>query len=143
MRTLLIVLLALVALSVGLWLWHPKAPGPLPPVVHNPQILAIDFPKQINADGHDVPGQIHFRAPTGMLVRTDFKVVQADFFLPFSFDPQIKGEMQGSFQFFISTTLPQQITLRVTLTDDRGLSSPPKDFSFVATGMPITPPQNP
>ncbi len=143
MRTLIIVLIALAALAVGLWLWHPQPPTPPPPAISVPQILAIDFPKQINADGHQVSGTIHFRAPTGTLVRADFKVVQADFFLPFSFDPQIKGEMLGSFQFFISTSIPQSIALRVILTDDQGQTSPPKDFSFTAVGMPMMPPQSP
>jgi hypothetical protein len=143
MRTLIILLLAVGALALGLWVWHAQVTKPLPPVTEL-QIIGIDFPKQINADGNDVKGLIHFQAPTGKIVQADFEVVQADLFSPFSFDPQIQGEQRGSFEFFISILIPQQVTLRVTLTDDQGQKSPPKEFSFVAaaaTTMPM--PQNP
>lgn len=141
MRTLIVLLLAIAAVAVGLWVWHSRAAKPLPPVTEL-QITGIDFPKEINADGSDVKGIIHFQAPTGNLVQADFEVVQADLFSPFSFDPQVQGKPRGSFGFFISILIPQQITLRVTLTDDQGHKSPPKEFSFVAvpaTNMPGNP----
>ena len=141
MRTLIILLLAIAAIAVGLWMWHSQAAGPLQPVAEL-QITGIDFPKQINADGNDVKGMIHFQAPTGKIVQADFEVVQVDLFSPFSFDPQVQGKSRGSFEFFISTLIPQQITLRVTLTDEQGHQSPPKEFSFVAAPA-TTMPQNP
>lgn len=141
MRTLIILLLAIAVVAVGLWVWHSQATKPLPPVSEL-QITGIDFPKQINADGSDVKGMIHFQAPTGKLVQADFEVVQADLFSPFSFDPQVQGQQRGSFEFYISLLVPQEVTLRVTLTDDQGQKSPPKEFSFVAAPAATTP-QNP
>jgi ABC-type amino acid transport substrate-binding protein len=143
MRTLILLLIAAAILAGGWWLWSSHATHTTPAAAAaSPQILSIDFPKQINGDGNDVKGTIQFRAPTGTITQADFAVVTGDFFSPFSFDPQVQGKQQGSFDFFISSIVPQQVTLRVTITDDQGRKSPPQDFSFTvvpAANMPTMP----
>jgi len=146
MRTLILLIVAVAILAGGWWLWSSRvASSPPATAATGPLILSIDFPKQINADGNDVKGSIQFRAPTGRITQADFEVVEGEFFSPFSFDPQIQGKQQGSFEFFISSILPQQVTLRVTITDDQGRKSPPKDFSFTIIPAANTPsmPGNP
>jgi hypothetical protein len=131
MRTIIILIIAAVVLAGGWWLWSSRVTNNSPAATATgPQILSIDFPKQMNADGNDVKGTLQFSAPTGTIAQADFEVVAGDFFAPFSFDPQVHGKQQGSFDFFISSTVPQQVTLRVTITDDQGRKSPPKDLSF-------------
>jgi len=97
-----------------------------------PGIVAIEFPKKIQADGNEVLGTVKFRDSDGDIARADFEVVKAEAFEPFSFDPQVEGEKQGSFQFAIYTIYPQRVTLEVTLVDREGHRSKPKRFSFVA-----------
>ena len=142
MRTIILVLVAVAALAAGLLFWHMQTLGPPPAPASGPQVLSIDFPKQITADGNEVSGKVHFRAPSGTLVRADFQVVKATLFTSFSFDPQVRGKTQGFFQFSISTVIPQQITLRVTLTNEQGQTSPAKEFSFTVNPAPFNP-ENP
>lgn len=97
-----------------------------------PEIVAIQFPKKIQADGNEVLGTIRFRDGDGDIVRAEFEVVEAQSFESFSFDPEVEGEKQGSFQFAVFTTFPQQVTLEVTLIDGEGHRSRPKQFSFMA-----------
>ncbi|HED03838.1 MAG TPA: hypothetical protein ENI60_03615 [Candidatus Fraserbacteria bacterium] len=139
MRTVILVLIAVAALAVGLLFWHVQTLGPPPVPASGPQVLSIEFPKQITADGNEVSGKVHFRVPSGTLVRADFQVVKAMLFTSFSFDPQVHNEKQGSFVFSISTVIPQQITLRVTLTDEQGQTSPVKEFSFTVNPAPFNP----
>lgn len=97
-----------------------------------PQIVAIEFPKRIQADGNEVVGTVKFRDSDEDIVRAEFEVVKAEAFEPFSFDPEVEGQKEGSFQFAVFTIYPQRVTLEVTLVDREGHRSKPKRFSFVA-----------
>ena len=145
MRTVLIVLLAAAALLGGLMLsginpldalTRPspsQASNDADPQPSGPRITRIEFPDEISADGEPVSGYVHFRAPSGALTNAHFEVVEADFFSPFSFDPEITNTTEGSIQFYVSTSVPQHVTLRVTLADEQGRTSPPAEFSFQAS----------
>jgi len=137
MQKIVLVLLVVAALAAGLLFWQMQSAAPSQLPASGPQILSIEFPKQITADGNEVSGKVHFRAPSGMLVRADFQVVKAMLFTSFSFDPQVHNEKQGMFKFSISTVIPQQVTLRVTLTDEQGRTSPAKEFSFTVNPAPF------
>lgn len=100
-----------------------------------PEILFIDFPSEIRADGNPVSGLIGFKDPDGDLFRADFVVVEAKDFQPFSVMPDVKGKTEGAFAFQIATRTAQRVTLRVTLTDEAGNKSAPKDFSFTAVAV--------
>lgn len=136
MQTIITVAVAVVALIAGFFYWQYMAPdsydSDVVPIESAtvPQILKIDFPKQINADGEYIRGVVRFRAPTGTLVQADFEVLEASFFAPFEFDPEVRDTREGEFEFYISSILPQKVTLRVTLTDDEGTTSKAKEFSF-------------
>ncbi|MGQ9601368.1 MAG: hypothetical protein ACUVUT_01620 [Candidatus Bipolaricaulia bacterium] len=97
-----------------------------------PEILAIEFPESITADGSEILGTVRFRDRDGDIVLAEFKVVEASAFEPFSFDPEVAGQKEGSFPFAIFTYLPQRVTLELTLIDRRGQRSRPKRFSFTA-----------
>lgn len=101
----------------------------------SPEIVFIDFPKQIQADGSKASGFVGFKDDDGDLSRAEFSVVQAKDFQPFSLDlKHLKGAKEGVFEFQITTTTPQQVTLRVILIDEVGNRSQPKEFSFEAVG---------
>jgi outer membrane protein assembly factor BamB len=102
-----------------------------------PEILFIDFPAQIRATGKPVVGFVGFKDPDGDLVRADFAVVSATEFQSFQVTPNVKGRTEGVFSFEIATTLAQRVTLSVTLTDEAGQTSPPKEFSFEAIAVPV------
>jgi hypothetical protein len=101
-----------------------------------PQIAFIDFPAQIKADGKPVDGLVGFSAPDGDIVRADFKAIQAQDFKDFSIDltDRLKGQTQGTFDFQLATTTPQQVVYEVTLGTAQSLRSDPKQFSFDAVG---------
>nr|BAL58742.1 hypothetical protein HGMM_OP2C290 [Candidatus Acetothermum autotrophicum] len=100
-----------------------------------PEIVFIDFPKQIQADGTKVPGFVGFKDPDGNLARADFSIVQAKDLQPFTVDlKHLKGVKEGVFEFQIATQTPQQATLRVILVDEAGNRSQPTEFSFEAVG---------
>nr|BAL58745.1 surface antigen gene [Candidatus Acetothermum autotrophicum] len=106
-----------------------------------PEIVFIDFPKQIQADGTKVPGFVGFKDPDGNLARADFSIVQAKDLQPFTVDlKHLKGVKEGVFEFQIATQTPQQATLRVILVDEAGNHSQPKEFSFEAVGLGQPPP---
>jgi len=137
MRMTVLILLAAAALAAGLFLW--RAGGALAPEAtasrevdpEAPRITGIVFPDEISADGDYVEGSVQFASPGAPLARADFAVVEADFFGPFGFDPGLGDAREGAFPFYISSVLPQEVTLRVTLTDADGRESAPKTFSFV------------
>jgi len=109
-----------------------------------PEIVFIDFPKQIKADCTKVSGFVGFKDPDGDLARAEFTVVQAKDFQPFTVDLKyLKGTREGVFEFTLSTTTAQQVTLRVTLVDEAGNRSQPKEFSFEAVRLGQPPPQKP
>ena len=136
--------LAVVAVALaGWWLWHLQPQGPqdgqelstdpaAQQTLENPLITNIEFPSQMDADGEYVKGIVHFKAAGSDVVYAQFDVVAASFFVPFGFDPQVAGAAQGQFEFYMATVIPQQVTLRLTLTDAQGHTSAPKEFSFTA-----------
>lgn len=138
MQTLLTIVAVIAALVAGFLYWQFQAHAPyttIPPVAEIESgiaITSITFPRQIDADGEAVGGTIGFRAATGNIVYADFQVVEAGFFIPFGFDPEIRETPSGQFEFYIATLIPQQVTLRVTLSDDVGQTSEPVEFSFTA-----------
>jgi hypothetical protein len=124
-----VVLLIVAAVVIVLWEpWNEKGPKE----VEGPEIVRVDFPQQIQADGSKVTGTVHFRDPDGDIVKAKFEVVEAQLFDPFEFDPKVQGQKEGSFQFFIFTMYPQKVILRVTLIDSQGHVSEPLEFSFEA-----------
>lgn len=111
-----------------------------------PDIIFIDFPQQIQADGNKVPGFVGFKDADGDLAQAEFSVVQAKDLQPFVVDlKHLKGVKEGVFEFQIATKTPQQATLRVILIDEAGNRSQPKEFSFgaIGPGQPPPPAQNP
>ncbi len=102
-----------------------------------PEILFIDFPAQIRATGKPVVGFVGFKDPDGDLAKASFVVVSATDFQSFEVTPNVKGQTEGAFSFEIATAIAQRVTLSVTLTDEAGQTSPPKEFSFEAVPVPI------
>jgi len=131
-----LLLAGIVALATSSLLIFAPAQG------SKPEILSIDFPQQILADGSENIGYVFFKDPDGDIIKATFDVVKAVDFQSFSIDPKVKGQKEGAFQFIIATKTPQQVTLKVTLTDEAGNESEPKEFSFeaIAVGPPPPPP---
>ncbi len=129
MRLKTIRILAVIALVAGLGGVTPAQQGGTPPL-----ITFISFPSHIQADGTPVSGFIGFKDPDGDLAKAEFAVVQAKDFRAFTLDLNFKGAKEGVFEFEIATTTPQSVTLRVTLVDEAGNRSQPKEFSFEAVG---------
>lgn len=135
-----IVLVVLVALAIaavvvlGPWFKTSSSRQPIPqtPLSAAPVITGIDFPQEINVDGTKVPGIVHFQDGDGDILQAKFDVVEAQLFDSFAFDPKVKGQRTGSFQFTLFTVFPQKITLRVVLVDAQGHESEPVEFSFEA-----------
>jgi hypothetical protein len=94
--------------------------------------LQVEFPAQITADGNGVTGHVRFRDLDGDIVQAEFEVVEALVFTPFAFDPEVRGIMEGTFEFSVYTVIPQEIALRVTLIDAQAHRSPPVEFRFTA-----------
>lgn len=102
-------------------------PGP-------PEIVAIDFPAQVPADGSTSAGTVTFRDPDGDLNRVTFEVVEAGSFNGFELQP-VSSLMSGNvtsgvFRFSIRCGTPQQVRLRATLYDTAGNSTTPTEFGF-------------
>lgn len=110
-----------------------------------PQIIAIDFPSKIKADGSPREGIIAFKDPDGDIVKVKFDVAQGDAgslqLKPgWEFDPQVLGKKEGHITFRLSATAPQkQVQLRVTLSDRTGQSAS-KVITFEAVQAPKTTP---
>lgn len=142
MQNVWIALIVVMVALAGWWLWQvqPHAQGgpqsvvdqDAQPLAESPLITGIEFPSQIDADGQYVKGVVHFKTAGSDLVYAQFDVVAAAFFAPFGFDPQVAGMSQGQFEFYVATVIPQQVTLKLTLTDAQGRASAPKEFSFTA-----------
>jgi oligopeptide transport system substrate-binding protein len=104
-----------------------------PPSSGAPEILSIEFPGQITADGTGFDGRVRFRDPEGDINWASFDVISAIDFGSFGFDPTpfVEGDpREGAFSFHTWCTVVQDVTMRVTLYDAAGNSSPPVDFSF-------------
>jgi parallel beta-helix repeat protein len=109
-----------------------------------PEIVFIDFPNQIQADGSKVSGFVGFKDPDGDLARAEFAVVQAKDFQPFTVDlKDLKGVKEGVFEFQIATQTPQRVVLQVVLVDEAGNRSTPKEFWFEAVKPGQPPSQQP
>lgn len=143
MQNIWIALAVVVAALAGWWLWQLQPHSPqdgqepsmdqtAPQISESPLITDIEFLPQIDADGEYVKGIVHFKAAGSDVVYAQFDVVGATFFAPFGFDPQVAGVTEGQFEFYMATVIPQQVTLRLTLTDAQGRTSEPKEFSFTA-----------
>ncbi|MCX8103636.1 MAG: PQQ-binding-like beta-propeller repeat protein [Candidatus Bipolaricaulota bacterium] len=102
-----------------------------------PEILFIDFPSQIRATGKPIMGFVGFKDPDGDLTKASFTVVSATDFQSFEVTPNVKGQKEGVFSFEIATTIAQNVTLAVTLTDEAGQASQAVEFSFEAVPVPI------
>jgi len=129
---LLVLIGVLIAVVVLLSPWAGKEPEEGMPLDSRPEVLAIEFPNQIHADGQKVSGTVRFRDPDADIVEVRFEVVKARIFNPFAFDPGIRGQKEGSLSFFVFTYFPQEVILHVTLIDAQSHTSDPVEFSFEA-----------
>lgn len=128
-----LVVAALLAL-VGalLWLGPGSSPSPAPAA---PEVLSVEFPEEIPADGSEVAGSVAFRDPDGDVIEARFEVVEAELFDSFRFDPNVEGRREGEFTFVIFSFIPQEIVLRVVLVDRAGHRSEPFELRFRAVNM--------
>ena len=132
--------LLLIALAVGLLLLTGGLFRESPfRASATPEITYIEFPGEITADGEPVTGAVGFRDPDGDIVEARFEVVEALLFAPFSFDPEVQGQTEGEFYFYVQTVVPQTVTLRVVLVDAQGHESKPVEFTFEAKGELLSP----
>lgn len=104
-----------------------------PPSSGAPEILSIEFPSPIPADGTPFDGRLQFRDSEGDINYVGFDVTSGDF-SGFGFNPMdfiVEGNVeQGVSLFNMHCNIVQNVTMRVTLYDAAGNSSPPLDFSF-------------
>ncbi len=140
MQTILTIVAVLAVAVAGFFFWQSQSNSVSPPVIADfvgPQITRIEFPQRINSDGEYNEGILHFQSTGGIVTYAQFDVVEAGFFSPFGFEVGFLNLTEGSFEFYINSLVPQEVTLSVTLTDASGNVSPPVEFSFnVAPGAP-------
>jgi len=99
-----------------------------------PAIARVVFPVSI-ATNQAQHGLVRFEDADGDVVQAQFEVLEGD---PLaieiqpgtSFDPEVHGEVDGSLRFTIVATMPQTVTLKLTLIDAAGLESEPYEFTF-------------
>jgi hypothetical protein len=102
-----------------------------------PQIVGIEFPKTILANGVNVEGHVAFQDPNGDLQTAEFEVLEAVNFKPAKFTPNnVEGIKDGKFTILIRSQQPQRVTQRVTLVDRAGHRSRPLSFTFEALPAP-------
>ncbi|MFN4218579.1 MAG: 6-bladed beta-propeller [Candidatus Bipolaricaulia bacterium] len=112
-------------------------PGTLPPTE-----TSINW---IAADGSDFEGAVGYRDINKDIIKVTFRVIEATEVKDappgtfragqiFSFEPPAQTSDTGEFGFRIFTTVPQDVTLEVTLEDAKKNVSQPKIFSFKAVG---------
>ncbi len=103
------------------------------------------FINWIAADGSDFEGAIGYKDVNKDIIKVAFRVVEATEVKDappgtfragqvFSFEPPAQTSETGEFGFRIFTTVPQDVTLEVTLEDAKKNISQPKIFSFKAVG---------
>jgi hypothetical protein len=97
-----------------------------------PQILGIDFPSRMSANGERTYGWVTFRDPDGDISWVTFEAVDG-FFSDFEFDPDVGAQTESRFRFYVYTYLRQSVRLRVTLYDRYGHASEPYYLTFHAT----------
>jgi PKD repeat protein len=104
-----------------------------PPSSVAPEILSIEFPSPIPADGTPFDGRLQFKDSEGDINYVSFDVTSGDF-SGFGFNPMdfiVEGGVEvGVFLFNMHCNAVQDVTMRVTLYDAAGNSSPPVDFGF-------------
>ncbi len=130
--TWLLVVLGVVVALIGVGLLMSRTGSDKAPRASTPEILQVEFPKEITADGSSVTGHVRFRDLDGDVVQAEFEVVEALAFTPFAFDPGMQGVTDGTFEFSVFTVIPQEVALRVTLIDAQGHRSQPMEFRFTA-----------
>jgi len=105
-----------------------------PPSSGAPEILSIEFPSQITADGTPFYGTLEFTDPEGDITGVSFDPINAIEFPSFAFNPMdyvAEGDFyRGRSNFNMYCTIVQDVTMRVTLYDASGNSSHPVDFTF-------------
>src|SRR4030067_930716 len=126
--TWLLVALGVIVALVGMNLLMPHAALDTTLRTSTPEILQVEFPAEITADGENVTGHVRFRDLEGDIARAEFDVVEATVFTPFAFDPQVQGVREGTFEFSIYTVIPQETVLRLTLIDAQGHRSQSVEF---------------
>lgn len=133
-RTLLFLILVGVLITAAIFLGFrgKEGSGEGKPLGSKPEILRVEFPREIPADGRKVVGTIYFRDPDADIVKVRFEVVEALIFDPFAFDPKVHGQKEGSFQFYVFTYFPQEVTLQVILVDAQDHTSDPVELTFKA-----------
>ena len=98
-----------------------------------PEIVSIDFPETIAANGKNVQGYVYYKDNQGDIVKIRFDVVQASQFIPFRFEPDyIEGRTSGGIGFNIQCKRRQLVTLKVTLIDRQGNRSNSLTLTFEA-----------
>ena len=114
----------------------------------------IDFPSQIRADGEQIQSFVFFKDLDKDITQINFKVTKPQNTESLSFDPQVKGKLSGVIKFTIAATSPpleleicvggaasckkihitdsisETIVFAVTLLDEGGNESAPKQFAF-------------
>ena len=131
-RPVPLVVAALVLLGLLAALGVFKAPPP--------QLLSVQYPSRIWANGTPASGVIFFRTKKSDVASCRFDVVSATSFPPISFSVQgVAGKREGSFGFYLQTALPQRITLKAVITDRAGHDSNPVPFTFEAVPVPVAP----
>ncbi len=124
-------LLVLVGLLGGLALGLQGSP---------PELLFVDFPETIAADGQPVTGFLLFQDPDGDVVKAQFELLEGErealtIEPDWEFDPGVKGETEGAIEFRIAAAAPGAFKLRATLRDGAGLTSEPVEFAFTAEAV--------
>lgn len=120
-----------VYLAGAFQLSHPFTIGAVG-IGQRPQIIEIDFPAMISANGERTYGWVSFRDPDGNISWATFEAVDG-FFSDFEFDPNVGAQTEGRFRFYVYTYLTQVVRLKVTLYDRQGNVSEPYYFTFDAT----------
>lgn len=101
-----------------------------------PEIASIAFPGVVLA-GVEAKGTIAFRDQNGDIARAKFEALEGplpSFTLDLTKPPYagaVRGKTEGSFEFALKVQ-PGRYRIRVTLSDDAGLASEPKEFAFEA-----------
>lgn len=133
-----LLVLVLLVLAAGLGGFSPVAQAAQG---SPPQIVAVDFPAKIQADGKFVTGDLLFKEPDGDLNQVKFDLLTGDkselqISPGWQFDPQVSGQSQGVIEFQIAASAGGQFQIQVTLADQAGNVSQPEKFSFEAIGAP-------
>jgi len=148
LRRVFVILTSILILGTTIWVGVSQTRGSLPEITFD-----IDFPSQILADGERVQSFVFFKDPDKDIAQINFELTKPQEAEPLGFDPQVKGRLSGVIKFTIAATSPPlelEICVRegkqckkvqvadsapaevtaVTLADEAGNESEPKEFSF-------------